>query len=235
MTCPDPDTCPVDPNLPQSITSAAKLARSPWYNVSRHPEVFNKSGRGDSRFSPLFDDDGNGLPHAYLAQNHVAALLETALHDTWGSENVVERSDLEGLRLRAVIPRAEHLMADIRDAQLARCGLVRENLVSCPSAHYPCTREWASPRTRMQIDGQATSGFVWNSRQAEIAAAHADAPMRVLLTVVEQAGHMAVLYDHDNAGDALFETQTIYEDLSRGDGFEFVRQTATLVGLTVAI
>ncbi|WP_419840226.1 RES domain-containing protein [Candidatus Poriferisodalis sp.] len=235
MICPDPDTCTVDQSLPQGPVSTAVLTRAVWYNVSRHPGIFNRSGRGDSRFSPLFDGDSNVIPHTYIAQNHVSALLETALHDTWGDENLVERSDLEGLTLRAVAPQVDHLLFDIRDVQLPQYGLDRENLVSCSSAHYPCTRDWARTRAQMQVDGHSTSGFIWNSRQAEIAAAHADAPMRVLLTVAEQSGHIAVVYDHDNAGDAVFDQEVIYEDLSRGDGFDFVRQTATLVGLAVAV
>ena len=233
MTCPDPQTCPVDQSRPRYPTSTVVGESTVWYNVSRHPGVLNGSGRGDSRFSPLRRDDGRVIPHVYLAQNHLGALLESALHDTWGAQNSVQRSDLEGLSLRAVACRSPIRVVDLRDVQLGRYGMTRGQIVATPSEHYACTRDWAARRCRLNIGGHVTVGFMWNSRQAEIASDHAEAALRVLLTVAEQTGHVAVVYGHEGIGEATFESSVIHADLSQGAGLAFVRDIATAVGLFV--
>ena len=233
MSCPDPRTCPVDRARPRYPRSAVLTAGRVWYNVSRHRDTLNSSGRRDNRFSPLRRSDGQVIPHVYLAQNHLGALLESALHDTWGAQNRVQRSDLEGLSLRAVACRTPVRVVDLRDDQLKHYGMTREQIVAAPSEHYSCTRAWALRRSRLNIGGHATAGFIWNSRQAEIAADYAAAALRVLLTVSEQTGHVAVVYDHEGVGDALFESSVIYADLSHGAGLAFVRDVATAVGLFV--
>ena len=124
-------------------------------------------------------------------------------------------------------------VVDLRDDQLEHYGMTREQIVAAPSEHYSCTRAWALRRSRLNIGGHSTAGFLWNSRQAEIAADHAEAALRVLLTVSEQTGHVAVVYDHAGIGDALFESSVIYAGLSQGAGLAFVRDIATAVGLFV--
>ena len=109
----------------------------------------------------------------------------------------------------------------------------RSQIVSTSPEHYPCTRAWAQPRACISIGGHQTRGFLWNSRQAELAAQYATSPVRTLLTLAPQTGLVAVVYDHDETGDTLFTSQVLHRDLSRESGINFVRETAATFGLFV--
>ena len=181
----------------------------------------------------MTDANGEVLPHSYLAQNPLSALLESAFHDAWGNQSSVQRSDFEGLELREVVCRSDMRVVDLRDRQLPSYGMTRGQIAASPSEHYGCTRDWAQPRSRLSIEGHWTGGFIWNSRQAEITVANAGVPMRVLLTLAEQTTRVAVVYDHDRMGNALFSSSVVHPDLSKGAGLNFVRETATTFGLFV--
>lgn len=234
MSCPDAGNCPVvAPGTPRHLRTHVIEAGTHWYNVSGHEGILNSSGGGDSRFSPLFADDGQPVPHVYLAQNHVGALIESVLHDVWGASSRVLRSDLEGRALRQITCNTELATVDLRDSQLERYRIGRDRLVSSPSEHYACTRAWAHPRRRMQIGRRRTTGFIWHSRQVETAAAHANPTLRVLLSVVEQAAHAAVIYDNDGDGHDWFTSKVLYPDLSAGSGFGFVEELVVPLGLHI--
>lgn len=234
MNCPTSGNCPVvPPDTPRQHQTHRIRAGTVWYNVSRYDKVLNDSGAGDSRFSPLIDDDGLPVPHIYLAQNHVAALIESVLHDVWGTSARVLRSDLAGIALREITCNTDFETIDLRNRQLNHYGIERHQLVSSPSEHYACTRAWAHPRRNMLIGDRRTTGFIWHSRQVEIAAAHAAGPTQVLLSVVEQTAEVAVIYDNNRSGGHWFTSQVIFPDLSVGAGFNFVEQLAVQVGLYV--
>lgn len=234
MECPDSSRCPVVlPSIPRHLRTHTIAANTSFYNVSRCDGVFNDSGRGDSRFSPILSADGRVIPHVYLAQNQLGALLESALHSTWNTAARVKRSTLRGLSMRIVTCNSELCVADVRNAELKRHGILRRQLVASASEHYPCTRRWAQRRTQLRIGGKIATGFVWNSRQAELAAANAMAPMSALLTGADQTTGVMAVYDHDDAGDSLFTTETLHPDLSTGTGFSFVLEAAMITGLFI--
>lgn len=234
MTCPKPADCPVpDPGIPTRLRSYVIKEGTSWFNVSRHDEVFNRLGTGDSRFAPLSAPDGEPVPHVYLAQNPVGALLETALHDVWGTTSAVQRSDLRGRCLRRLTCKTDLRVVDLRDHQLGHYQIEREQLVSSPSEHYACTRRWADPRRGAVVGGQPTTGLIWHSRQVEIAAVHANAPMQILLTTVEQAARTAVIYATAGEGDDWFAPSIEYDDLGTGAGLALVTGLSAQLGLYV--
>jgi len=125
-------------------------------------------GFGDARFSP-FDDlaDGHRVPTMYVAATPVAALLETVFHEVHhSSSRIIYRRDLRGkLLAHLTLPTAARL-GDLRDAELNRHRLSRNQVVSSPAEHYPCTRRLAVA-ARAQ-DG-SLQGLIWHSRHAELA------------------------------------------------------------------
>ncbi|WP_420443248.1 RES family NAD+ phosphorylase [Candidatus Poriferisodalis sp.] len=234
MTCPDPASCRVlHPDAPVALRPLAIPAETTWFNVSRREGVFNPSGDGDSRFAPLFTLDAQAVPYVYLAQNPIGALLETALHDVWGTTSAVQRVDLSGRCLRRLTCMTDLRVVDLRNHQLVRCQLEREELVSSPSEHYACTRRWADHHARSEIEGEPITGLIWHSRQMEVAAAHARIPMQVLLSSVEQAAHTAVIYDTAGEGDRHFDVSIEYDDLGTGAGLELVGELCTDLGLCI--
>jgi hypothetical protein len=169
LECPDPAGCPVTPDLPRltitTITPGTALYRvydGKWGYDEHNP------GFGDARFSP-FDDatDGHRVPSMYLAATPTSALLETIFHEVHqSSSRIIYERDLRGkLLAHLTLPVAARL-GDLRDTELVRHGLSREQVVSTPAEHYPCTRRLAVA-ARAQ-DG-SLHGLIWHSRQTELA------------------------------------------------------------------
>src|SRR5664279_1464839 len=125
-------------------------------------------GFGDARFSP-FDDigDGHRVPSMYVAATPVAALLETVFHEVHhGSSRIIYQRDLRGkLLAHLTLPTAARV-GDLRDPELVRRRLSREQVVSSPAEHYPCTRRLA---VAARAQEGALQGLIWHSRHAELA------------------------------------------------------------------
>ena len=59
-------------------------------------------------------------------------------------------------------------LVDLRDPQLERLGLDRDQLVATTARHYPCTRRWAAALQHRRVGGYPVAGAVWHSRQADL-------------------------------------------------------------------
>ena len=169
LECPDPSGCPVTPDLPRlTITTFApgaalyRVYDGTWGYDEHNP------GFGDARFSP-FDDatDGHRVPSMYLAATPTAALLETVFQEVHhGSSRIIYERDLRGkLLAHLILPTAARL-GDLRDTELARHRLNRDQVVSSPAEHYPCTRRLA---VSARAQGGSLHGLIWHSRQTELA------------------------------------------------------------------
>ncbi|EMQ99839.1 RES family NAD+ phosphorylase [Paeniglutamicibacter gangotriensis] len=175
LQCPDPAGCTVAISQLGSLATTGGLLHVSfptsrhWYRVydARDGYGHPNPGFGDTRFSP-FDSLGTGerVPSFYLAQSLEAALLETSLHDVHVRRpRVVSELSLLGKLHARVVPPGPLDLIDLRDMQLEALGLVRENVASSSTEHYPCTRKVA--RT-IHASYPASSGILWHSRQAEI-------------------------------------------------------------------
>ena len=169
LECPDPARCPVTPDLPR-LTVAELAPGTALYRVydGTWGDDEHNPGFGDARFSP-FDDigDGHRVPSMYVAATPVAALLETVFHEVHhSSSRIIYQRDLRGkLLAHLTLPTAARV-GDLRDPELVRLRLSREQVVSSPAEHYPCTRRLAVA-ARAQ-DG-SLQGLIWHSRHAELA------------------------------------------------------------------
>jgi RES domain len=172
LTCPDPGGCPVAVTLPR-LRTAFLRAGTTWYRVYNatwgHDE--HNPGYGDARSSPIDDPaDGGRLPSMYLAATPAAALLETAFHDVHHtSGRIVYERNLRGMLMAHVRAPAVAGLADLRDPELARLGLRREQVVSSDAEHYPCTRRLAVAALAQAHRRRKVDGLIWHSRQAELA------------------------------------------------------------------
>lgn len=129
-------------------------------------------GFGDTRFAPIDDPDtGSRLPTMYVGETPTTVLLETIFHDVHdaGSKIIYEQQLVEKLLAHLVIPVAATL-GDLRDDALVDLGLRRDQVVSSPAEHYPCTRRLAIAALA-QAHSPPLQGLIWHSRQAELAAA----------------------------------------------------------------
>lgn len=136
-------------------------------------------GFGDARFSPIDEPHtGRRIPSLYVAATRAAALLETVFHDLDAAGTgscVVYEHALRGKLLACVRLPERAVVADLRDAELARLGLARSLLVASPAEHYPCTRRLAVDVLRRWVPSGQLQGLVWNSRQGGQVVAGGDA------------------------------------------------------------
>ena len=150
---------------------------------------FNDSGRGDARFSPLFEPEGAAsrvVPTLCAAASLDAALMEIVLHDVpYPSEGHIHDLDRD---LKSPLHASQiEITQTLRLVDLTKIGLQHMNIP--PSAmfetnadDYPRTRQWATwlrETTRAQ-------GLVWMS--------------------VRQPEHKAVVLFGDRIDDAAVRT-----------------------------
>ena len=93
--------------------------------------------------------------------------METVFHEVHhSSSRIIYQRDLRGkLLAHLTLPTAARA-GDLRDPELVRLRLSRDQVVSSPAEHYPCTRRLAVA-ARAQ-DG-SLQGLTWHSRHAELA------------------------------------------------------------------
>src|SRR2546423_10267581 len=101
--CRVPDSGTVDLRHLRLIRLAEGETLHVSYRHDRWPALFNASGRGNARFSPLLAE-GKVIPTMYLAATQTVALLETAFHDVHrlGARIISERLHLATRGLVAV-------------------------------------------------------------------------------------------------------------------------------------
>lgn len=174
--CLEPDGCPVpDPaevdlrRLRVAHLEAGRTCHTA-YRRRHWPALFNQSGRGDARFSPLVGQ-GRVVPTMYAAVSQTVALLETSFHDLHqlGSRIISEQIDLAARGLVTLSVPARLTVVDLRDDALRRLGVDRQQLITTSRAHYPCTRAWAAALHGRRVGSAEPVGLLWNSRVAELA------------------------------------------------------------------
>jgi hypothetical protein len=150
--------------LPEATVFHTSYVRVRW------PALFNTSGAGRTRFSPLWVD-GVLVPTMYGAVTQTVALLETAFHDVheMGTRIISESLHLAPRGLVALTAPVSLPLIDLTDEGLARVGLSRAQMVATTAAHYACTRRWAVALHRRRIGRATPVGLLWQSRVAELA------------------------------------------------------------------
>jgi hypothetical protein len=158
--------------LPRLRTTSLR-AGTAWYRVYNATWGYDEHNRGygDARFSPIDDPvDGGRLPSMYLAATPAAALLETVFHDVHhDSGRIIYERNLRGMLMAHVRAPAVASLADLRDPELVRLGLRREQIVSSDAEHYPCTRRLAVAALGQAHGRRKVHGLIWHSRQSELA------------------------------------------------------------------
>ncbi len=236
--CLDPARCPVpDPGgvdlrrlrlarVPEASTFHISYVRAHW------PELFNASGLGNARFSPL-RADGAVVPTMYGAAAQTVALLETSFHDVhqMGTRIISESLHLSPRGLVALTTPVSLSLVDLTDEGLDRVGVAREQLVATTPEHYACTRQWAVALHSRRIGPVTPVGLLWQSHIAELAGA--DSPL--LGDLLPAASRVWVLF-----GDRVPTDPNVwqpgdphYDDLTTGDGRLLAEQIAEQLGAVI--
>ena len=240
--CPFPAGCPVPSPSEVDLRHlrTARLEPGQGYYTSSWatywPALFNASGRGNSRFSPL-TADGAVVPTLYGAQSQTAALLETVFHDVHassGPRRLITHGNLTGRNLVDFELLDTLVLWDLRDGALESLGLQRSQLVSTTAAHYPCTRQWAEVLHARKGRGRAQpAGLLWGSRVAELAGG--DSVLLADLLPGRPAEVFMLFGDRVATTDpAQYYATQRYDNLLSRDALSFVAVVAELLGATLS-
>lgn len=158
-------SCPVPHRPPTRLRSTvwpagARLHRGHKHTYPAHELV---PGTGTTRFAPQ-----RGSAHVYVASTEIGALLESALHDAAPPHPRIQVPTLAAWSASIVELRHDVRLFDLRDPELDRLGIGRDQLTSTPPVHYACIRRWVSHLVGRHVGGQQAHGIVWPSRQAEL-------------------------------------------------------------------
>lgn len=236
--CPFPSTCPVpDPRdvdlrrlriarRPVGMTFHTAYARRHW------PRLFNGSGAGNARFSPI-ESAGSVVPTLYGAGTQTVALLETVVHDVHqaGTRIVSVALHLAPRGLVTLTTPQPLPLVDLTDAGLARVGLTRDQLVATTPAHYACTRVWAAHLHRRRIGSVTPVGLLWQSRIAELATGDS----LLLADLLPRTDEVFVLFGDrvPTVADAWLPGDPHYDDLAAGEGRLLAEQIAEQLGAVI--
>lgn len=127
---------------------------------------FNRSPRGNARFSPL-DVAGAIVPTLYAGSTLDVALMETVWHDAPIPSNgfhLVLKESTETRRVGSLKPSAPLRLVDLTTVGLRRLGLTRPHVIDSSQVDYPITRQLGAWLYENKPDAQ---GICWISRQSD--------------------------------------------------------------------
>lgn len=218
--CPIVDPDAIDRRRLRVVTWEAGAERHRAARLRYSDSVFTPEGIGNGRFSPLA-----GRPHAYVAQQRSAALLESALHEADGPNPRIYRAQLAQYGLVRVRFASPVRLIDLRDDALAALGLRPAALTDALPLHDGCTRRVAE----RLVGAKDTRGFVWTSRQGRM---HAERNRDGLASEVLQHQRLdvAVVYRTEQIAVDVVDTELLLDgdELTR-----FVRELANLLRIAI--
>ena len=133
-------------------------------------DQFNPGLRGNARFSPIQDNQGQAIPTLYAGTTLPCALMETVFHDvphTAGFKSF-DKAKLAGQVHSTVRVEADLQLVDLSSVALRKLGVTRMQLIDTEKDQYPATRNWAMALHRQCPQAQ---GLSWVSRQDDSARA----------------------------------------------------------------
>lgn len=167
-------------------------------------DQFNPGVRGNARFSPLQDDQGQPIPTLYGGTTMDCALMETVFHDvphTAGFKSF-DKEKLVG-QVHSIVEVAQPLqVVDLTSVSLHKLGITRKQLIDTEKDQYPATRKWAEALRRQCQDAQ---GLSWVSRQDDSARAVVLFGDRIPGGALKPQGASRSLVNDGNAYDAVLD------------------------------
>ncbi len=224
--------CPVASPTPQLLRRVRTVVEPAGTRLvrgvrNRHPPDELVPGVGDTRFAPLDDTS-----HTYLSASRTAALLESALHEATPPTPTLLIAELSRWDVVDVRLTERLRLADLRDLELARLGVGRDQLVTTSAAHYPCTRRWGNTLQGRTIGGEMLAGAVWHSRQADLHAAAQTGGLAADL-LVHRTVEVMVLWSPP-ASRRPIEVDGVPEPLVvDGEPARLVQELAALIGAPI--
>lgn len=133
-------------------------------------DAFNPGSKGNARFSPIQNAQGQPIPTLYGGSSIDCALMETVFHDVpfapgFKSQDKAKLNNQQHSSLRLT---AELQLVDLRSKALRKLGIRRQQLIDTEKSQYPLTRLWAQA---LHAQVPSVQGLCWTSRQDDSALA----------------------------------------------------------------
>lgn len=121
-------------------------------------------GKGNTRFSPCKDEQGEPIPTIYGGENISVAVMETIYHDVpTGSNNLpFDLGKLDPLVYSQLIPNIDLITVDINMRVLRKWGYEPKDVLLSEAESYPHTQELAGQIYR---DNPSAQAITWASKQ----------------------------------------------------------------------
>lgn len=127
-------------------------------------EQFNPGKRGNARFSPVLNAEGEPVPTMYAGVTKDCAMMETVFHDVPFAPGVktYDKSKLNG-QVHSTIEVVDDLeLLDLPSVALRKLGITRKALIDTEKDQYPMTRKWAE---KLYQQNPTAQGLIWVLRQ----------------------------------------------------------------------
>jgi len=127
---------------------------------------FNPCRGQPSRFAPIRRPDATCIPTAYAAQSFECATHETVFHDIpYDAKNKsIAFSKIEMLTYSILRARRSLTLASLREPDLNKWGLRRQDLIDTFPTAYAATALWAAA---IHAADANVDGMVWTSRRCD--------------------------------------------------------------------
>ena len=167
-------------------------------------DQFNPGVRGNARFSPIQNDQGQSIPTLYCGTTMECALMETVFHDVphTAGFKTLDKGKLAG-QVHSTVEVAQPMkVVDLASVPLRKLGVTRKLLIDTEKDQYPATRKWAEALHRQYPDAQ---GLSWVSRQDDSARAVMLFGDRIPDSALKSQGVSRSLVDDGSAYDAVLD------------------------------
>lgn len=200
------------------VTLSRKQVLNRVHSEDYEGDEFNPGLKGNARFSPICNAEGDPIPTLYAADTFEAALMESVFHDvphTPGFKQFDKRK-LAGQEHSTVQTTQDLKLADLSSKPLRKLGVTRKQLIDTEKDQYPQTREWAEAIHTQDPDIQ---GLYWTSRQDDSARAVMLFGDRISKGVLQQVGDSrSLLKDEQAYGEVLDLAEVIGVNIVPGKG-----------------
>jgi hypothetical protein len=131
---------------------------------------FNPGIKGNARFSPIADVDGNLIPTLYGGSSFACAAMESVFHDVpfAAGFKAYDKNKLEGHGHSQFTAAQGLVLAELGSRALRKLGVERKQLIDTEKDQYPVTRRWA---VAIHAGFPQVQGLCWISRQDDSARA----------------------------------------------------------------
>jgi hypothetical protein len=165
------DTPPVPPSKIVPSPPAVHISTTYWkagrvlhriHPVEYASNAFNPGKKGNARFNPIKNAEGELIPTMYGGDSFDCAAMETVFHDVPFAAGFkpYAKNKLEGLAWSQLAPTADLLLADLSNVALRKLGVERNQLIDTERDTYPDSRRSAE---QLHEQNDQLQGLCWIS------------------------------------------------------------------------